>query len=72
MKPVERSSNIAAVGHDPEKNELWVKFKGTGGMYVYQEVDADQHKAFMDADSLGHHFHLNIKGQRPHRKHDGD
>lgn len=55
------SSNIVSVGHDPEKDELHVEFRG-GNVYIYSGVDADKHAAMMKADSVGGFFHANIKG----------
>ena len=55
-----KSSNIEAIGHDPETNTLTVRFKG-GNVYHYEGVDADKHKALMGASSVGSHFHANIK-----------
>lgn len=55
------SSNIESIGHCPETNTLEVNFKnGTG--YQYSNFTADHHKELMSADSLGSHFHRNVKG----------
>jgi hypothetical protein len=59
LTPV-KSSNVAAVGHDAQANELHVQFK-SGNSYVYNGVTADQHKALMSADSVGSHLHKIIK-----------
>ena len=59
LVPVQ-SSNIRAVGHDPEANELHVEFKN-GGKYVYHAISADQHKALIGAKSIGSHLHTVIK-----------
>lgn len=59
MKPV-KSSNISAVGFDPETKELHVAFSN-GTRYVYHDVDADKHQKLMSADSVGGHFHAHIK-----------
>lgn len=56
------SSNIASVGHDPETNTLEVEFKN-GGVYQYEGVSADEHGALASADSIGSHFHKNIKSR---------
>lgn len=60
MKPV-KSSNIAAVGYDPEAKTLRVAFLN-GSVYTYHDVDADKHAALMGADSVGGHFNAHIKG----------
>lgn len=61
MTPV-KSSNIAAVGHDPHTSELTVEFKN-GGRYIYHGISADQHAALMKADSIGSHLHKYIKSK---------
>ena len=60
MKPVE-SSNIAEIGYDSAAKALRIKFKN-GGTHEYADVPADAHKALMDAESVGSHFHRNIRG----------
>ena len=62
LKPVE-SSNIAAVGYDPDGQTLHVKFKGSGQVYTYADVAPEQHEALMGADSIGTHFHANIRSK---------
>jgi hypothetical protein len=62
-----KSSNIDAVGHDPETNTLHVRFKN-GGTYAYQGVDAEKHSALMSADSVGAFLHAHIKGKHAHSK----
>ena len=65
--PVNGSSNILEIGHDPDANVLEVQFKN-GGVYRYADVDQDKHKALMSADSIGGFIHANIKGKHPHTK----
>lgn len=62
-----KSSNVAAIAHDPETNTLHVRFKN-GGTYAYQGVDAEKHAALMSADSVGSFLHAHIKGKHPHSK----
>jgi KTSC domain len=64
-----KSSQIKAVGHDPKTKTLAVEFNG-GGLYHYPNVTAEQHKALMEAESIGSHFHKNIKinPDHPHKK----
>lgn len=59
MTPV-KSDSIAAVKHDPASRTLTVKFNN-GGVYSYAGVSADQHASLMRADSVGTHFHKNIR-----------
>jgi hypothetical protein len=58
-QPVQ-SSNIKSIGHDGDKT-LSVEFKN-GGVYHYHDVTPAQHAALVGADSVGGHFHSNIKG----------
>ena len=46
------SSNIKAIGHDPEANELHVEF-GDGSRWIYAGVDAFRHADMMKAESVG-------------------
>lgn len=56
------SSNIQAVGHDPQSNTLSVQFR-SGAIYHYPGVTAEQHQAFLGADSLGSHFHKHFRSR---------
>lgn len=58
-KPV-RSSNVKSVGHDPKTNTLHVEFHG-GQVHAYQGVPAEQHKAMINAPSVGKYFHQHIR-----------
>ncbi len=60
MKKVEGSSNIEAIGYN--NGVLSVQFRG-GNIYHYEGVTPEQHKAFMNADSYGSHFHAHIKSK---------
>lgn len=59
------SSQMEAIGHDPDTNTLAIRFKGHGGrpgsLYHYQNVTADDFAAFQSAESKGSHFIRNIK-----------
>lgn len=54
------SSNIAAIGYDPDRSALDVEFKN-GSVYQYSGVPASEHDAFMNADSKGKYLNANIK-----------
>lgn len=54
------SSNIESIAHDPALGDLHVKFKN-GGHYAYPGVSADQFEALKSAESVGKHFHQNIR-----------
>lgn len=66
LSPV-KSSNIKAIGHDPDTNELHVEF-ATGGRYVYEGVDADEFAALRDAKSIGSHLHASVKPKKKVRR----
>jgi KTSC domain len=59
MTPV-TSSNIVAIGYDPATQTMHIKFKG-GGSYSAVGVTAEEHEAFMAADSKGKHWHQHLK-----------
>lgn len=59
MHPVE-SSNIAALGYDPEQKKLAVRFKN-GGVYEYLRVSKKLHEEMVAALSLGKFLNQRIK-----------
>ena len=71
------SSNIAAIGYDAEKSEMHVKFKDRtlsnggvvpGAVHIYSGVTPEIHEGFLGAESVGSHFHTNIRGKHDSRK----
>jgi KTSC domain len=54
MSPV-RLSSIEAIGYDPERRTMAVRFNG-GTTHLYRGVHPDQHAALINADSIGGHF----------------
>lgn len=56
MTPV-TSSNIESIGHDGTHTH--VRFK-SGGMWKYPTT-LDEHTALLNAESVGKHFHANVK-----------
>ena len=66
MKPVE-SSNVAAIGHDSDADELHVQFR-SGATHVYGGVDAEKHQELLDAPSIGSHLSRVIRINHPSRK----
>lgn len=64
MHPV-RSSNIHAVGHDIDRNELHIQFKdkdgNPGAHHYYPGVERNTFHEMMGADSVGSWFHQNIR-----------
>lgn len=58
------SSQIAAIGHDPDTNTLAIQFtakSGTGSIYHYSNFTAEDFAAFKGAESIGSHFGKFIK-----------
>jgi hypothetical protein len=60
LQPV-KSNAIAAVGYSSDERALHVQFK-SGDTWRYANVPPDTAHALMTADSIGKHFHANIKG----------
>ena len=61
------SSDINAIGYDPETQTLEVEFV-KGGVYQYTSVPSSEHEAIMNADSKGKYLNANIKGRYPYTK----
>lgn len=60
--PINKSSQIAAVAHDPVTNTLTVRF-AKGGVYHYSDVPAHHHDGLMNAESPGRYLSEHIKGK---------
>lgn len=61
-----KSSQIAAIGHDPETNTLSIKFVSKdetkpGSIYHYENFTSDDFTAFNEAESIGSHFYKCIR-----------
>ena len=54
------SSNIEAIGHDPDQRELYVQFQN-GRTYVYADVSVQTYEEFLQADSKGSYLNREIK-----------
>jgi KTSC domain len=59
------SSNIAAIGHDPDSETLEIEFNN-GAVYSYSGVPLGEYEGFMSADSKGTYLNVNIKGRYPY------
>lgn len=56
------SSQIAAIGHDPETNTMAVRFKSASSpLYHYNNISTEEFTAFKSAESIGSYFYKNIK-----------
>jgi hypothetical protein len=59
-----KSSQLAAIGHDPVTETLAIQFlsKGQpGNVYHYRNITAAEYSAFVSAESAGAHFGKHIK-----------
>ena len=57
------SSNIEAIGYDPDSQELHVQFLKSGEIYVYYDVEEWVFQEFRQAGSKGSYLHANIKSR---------
>ena len=55
------SSNIEAIGYDPDTQQLHVRFVKSGETYVYYDVEEWVFQEFMQADSKGTYLNNQIK-----------
>lgn len=60
LVPVQ-SSNLEAVGYDPDTRLLAVKFKRGGGVYHYEDVDPHHFDQIQAAESAGKYFHEHLR-----------
>jgi hypothetical protein len=68
MIPVE-STNLAAIGFDPAKRELWIEFKDGREFYVYTHRNiAEMWEGLREASGKGKFFQSYIKGIAPFTK----
>ena len=65
-----KSSNIAAIGHDPSTKTMAVQFKGSG-IYHFRDVPAELFDKMLNSESVGKFFHSNIRGKFDSEKHVG-
>ncbi|MBP9819168.1 KTSC domain-containing protein [Candidatus Woesebacteria bacterium] len=61
------SSNIAAIGYDPDSSILEIEFND-GSIYQYFGVPELVHQELMDAGSHGKYFAQNIKNDYEYKK----
>ena len=65
--PVE-STAVEAVGYDEERRELYVRFRGSDGTYVYAGVSPEKYRALGEADSIGGYVNREIKPHHSYRQ----
>jgi hypothetical protein len=56
-----RSSAIEAMGYDPERQWLEVRWKGQQQVYRYYRVPAEVYQELQQADSLGTYMNEQVK-----------
>jgi hypothetical protein len=61
------SSNVEAVGYDPEEREIYVRFLG-GRTYAYGEADERTFDELRTADSVGSYLNRVLKPNHPYRE----
>lgn len=67
MQQIDNSSNVKAIGYDPESKTLRVEFL-SGGTYDYAGVPQSEFNALESAGSVGGYLAKNIKGKFPSQK----
>ena len=60
------SSNLSAVGYDPNTKTLRIRFHS--GTYDYYNVPASIHSGLMNASSKGQYHHAHIKNSYGYKK----
>lgn len=60
LTATDKSSTISGVGHDDQRRELHVRFRGGDVTYVYEDVPAEMAAAMLAADSVGGFLHRAI------------
>ena len=62
------SRSIASIGYAPEQQVLELEFRQSGEVYQYFDVPAEEHTAFLAADSKGTYLNRHFK-PRQYRYH---
>lgn len=60
MQPVS-SSQLKAIGYQPDDNRLFIEFHHGGSTYAYEHVTQGDYEALRDAQSIGKHFAAHLK-----------
>jgi hypothetical protein len=63
IAPIHGSEAIRGAGYDPATQTLHVQFHSREKPYQFSPVTADEHQAFLDAESKGKHFRAHFKGR---------
>ena len=65
-----KSTAIHEIDYDAERAKLRVRFV-SGEQYVYVGVPGEVHRSFVEADSKGRFFQLEIRDRYPFNRLDG-
>lgn len=63
MQKTDRSSCFSEIGYDESEGLLVVTFRTSGASYLYYAVPEDVWEALSSADSIGHYYNEEIKGE---------
>lgn len=58
-----KSSNVRAVGYDPETETMRVEF-ANGRSYDYPGTSSEEHQRLVSAGSIGKHFHKHFRSRK--------
>ena len=61
------SSNVAALGYDPESQSVYVQFH-SGGTYIYKNVPPQEFENLRTASSIGAYLNRNYKNVYPYER----
>jgi KTSC domain len=62
------STSVAALGYNPERRELYVRFKSSSRLYIYIGVPPSTFEQLRAADSKGRFVNEVVKPRYPVRK----
>lgn len=68
LRPIEGSSNVAAIGYDPTTLTLVLLFRSSRAVYQFTTVPAAEVDGLRKAQSKGAYFAAHIKGHYPMQK----
>lgn len=68
MQDTPNSTCFSSVGYDRANKELHVIFRNSGKEYIYSKFSEKDWNIFINADSLGGHYNMHIKGKYPSTK----
>lgn len=62
------SSNIEAIGYDPDTQQLHVQFLKSGETYIYYDIEEWEFQEIMEADFKGTYLNHQIKPRYQYSK----